>query len=521
MPKKCPECDITFTSRRKYCPECVREKDALLEEETDEVLFELNKSLKEIEDGKMADSETPDHEVVEQEQEAAKQELLAAKQAAAKAESDKQKLVAEVEKVKSARLEAAKVAAGKLKEAKALLAKATAEANTARVEAENAAKEAARLKAEVTKEDPATSKLDLLMSKLDLTLDTMNKLVGAVANGKQDGGAEGAPAPGASGINAPTDNNTPPGVDEHRGGQYGDVQHNAHHSPDYYGGGFMDGRGGYHGNAQQWRGGYRPPYPGHQGFHARRPQDAHQQDHPQGGWSQQQQQRQQQPWYGQQYPGGTGQSGCCRSQEVELSMFDYRRFLPVSERKKQLHIKTCEELWNFHNCLLRELLWMGEDVTGFVDHMNYMSEMAATDIYDIRALVGYDEEFLELARHWGPCVFRGADTKLTNSKLGVSGTKAAMAAKDAQKGGGQNHTRGRGGYRGNYGRGNYSGNNQPNNQVKVLSGWRKTAADKNICFKFCQHVHCDGCQFKHMCVYCDSTGHAMNECPKQQGDNRA
>ena len=201
-----------------------------------------------------------------------------------------------------------------------------------------------------------------------------------------------------------------------------------------------------------------------------------------------------------------------------MSMFDYGRYLPVSERKKQLLIKTTEELWNFHNSLLRELMWAGEDVTGFVEHMSYMSEMANTSIYDIRALVAYDEEFLELARHWGPVVFHGADTGVTNRKLGVAGTKAAMAARDSHRGGGHNSRPGnRGGYRG----GTNRGYNNQSGQVKALTGWRKMAADRGVCFKHCQQIYCEGCQFKHQCVYCDSTSHSMTECSKHQGDNRA
>ena len=127
------------------------------------------------------------------------------------------------------------------------------------------------------------------------------------------------------------------------------------------------------------------------------------------------------------------QGGCCGGGDVELSKFDYRRYLPASERKKQLFINTPEDLWHFQNCLLGELIYDGEDVRGFSDHMTYVSEMARTCMYDVKALVAYDEGMLERARRGGVGVFHGADTNLTNTKLGVSGTKAAMAAHSSLK----------------------------------------------------------------------------------------
>ena len=207
--------------------------------------------------------------------------------------------------------------------------------------------------------------------------------------------------------------------------------------------------------------------------------------------------------------------------ETELSMFDYRRFLPVGERRKQMVINDPGELWHFQNCLMRELLWSGEDVRGYMDHMNYISEMARTNIYDIKALVAYDEAFLERARRWGAGVFYGADTNLTNTILGVSGTKAARAAAAASKPRSNQST---GSYQGNSGsRGGYQGR-RPNNTNKPLSGWRKLAAERGVCFKFCLNQPCDGtqCQFKHQCVLCDSLNHSMEACPtKGPGDNRA
>ena len=152
--------------------------------------------------------------------------------------------------------------------------------------------------------------------------------------------------------------------------------------------------------------------------------------------------------------------------------------------------------------------------------MNYMSEMARTNVYDIRALVAYDEEFLELARQWGPMVYHGADTKFTNVRLGVAGTKSAMAARDSFRTRG-NQNRGRGGvtYRGGYSRGGGRGYGGVADH-KPLTGWRKVAADKGVCFKFSQAMACEGCQFKHQCINCDNPNHSMGDCP-QGGDKRA
>ena len=73
---------------------------------------------------------------------------------------------------------------------------------------------------------------------------------------------------------------------------------------------------------------------------------------------------------------------------------------------------------NFQNCLLSELLFLGEALeVCHVDHMNYVSEMSKTSIYDITALVAYDKAMLERARTWDPVVSHGADKCLTNRKL--------------------------------------------------------------------------------------------------------
>ena len=137
--------------------------------------------------------------------------------------------------------------------------------------------------------------------------------------------------------------------------------------------------------------------------------------------------------------------GCCGSRaETAMSKFDYRRYVPASERKKQLVIHTVEELWDFHNNLLRDMLQCGEDVTGFVEHMNYMSEMGRSGIYSVSALVAYDAVMLERANNWGALAFQGADTHLTNTKLGAGGMREGSSASPTGgrgRGGQQNKAR--------------------------------------------------------------------------------
>ena len=156
----------------------------------------------------------------------------------------------------------------------------------------------------------------------------------------------------------------------------------------------------------------------------------------------------------------------------------------------------------------------GEDVTGYVAHTNYVSEMARTGIYQVSALVGYDEEMLELARRGGIGAFHGADTTLTNTKLGVAGTKAARAAYDnygASRGRGASRSRGRG-------RGSRSGYD-----VRDLNGWKRVAAERGICFTYCEGRPCDKntCAFKHKCVTCDVFGHSMGNCRDKPVDNKS
>lgn len=203
---------------------------------------------------------------------------------------------------------------------------------------------------------------------------------------------------------------------------------------------------------------------------------------------------------------------------MEISRFDYRRYLPVSDRKKGLFINNPEDLWHFQNCLMRELLWSGEDVRGLMDHMSYVSEMARTGIFDIRALVEYDEEMLERARNWGVGVFHGADTQLSNTKLGVAGTKAARAAASANHKNRYSNKRG-----GDGGGGGGNRQNHYKKESKVLTGWRKLAGDHGVCFRFCQDFPCESnCNYKHQCLYCDSLIHSMGACPKQgRGDSKA
>ena len=163
------------------------------------------------------------------------------------------------------------------------------------------------------------------------------------------------------------------------------------------------------------------------------------------------------------------------------------------------------------------MLRCGDDVSGFVDHTNYMSEMAKSGIYTPAALVAYDEGMLERARIWGPVAFTGADTHLSNSKLGVAGTVAASSQASSR---GKSVVKNGSGQKAGWGA---SKNRSYGAGSKGLVGWRKVAADKGVCFKSSQNMVCEGCSFKHVCLNCDVPAHSMFDCPnrdKYAGDNR-
>ena len=272
-------------------------------------------------------------------------------------------------------------------------------------------------------------------------------------------------------------------------------------------------------------GGYNHPpgqssFPG-QGYHEMGQQQAPGSQHP---LHQQYQQFQQQSQFNayqhppQQFQSDMGtHGGCCGRQETALSKFDYRRYLPASERRKNLVINNIEELWDFHNNLLRDMLRWGDDVTGFVEHMNYMSEMAKSGIYNAQALVAYDAVMLDRAHNWGPEAFQGADTHLSNTKLGMGGTKGVASGKKSGGGSVGKNTHGPG-------KGGGSGGGRGPGGPKSLVGWRKVASDKGICFRFTQNMVCEGCAFKHLCVNCEVSTHSMFDCPNKgqyTGDNKS
>ena len=217
MPKNCESCNFSYDGRFRKCPECVRVKqqeELAAEEETDEILFDLDKSLKEIHDDNMADK------AAEEKAAAGKQELelRAAKEEAAIAKADMQKLSADLEKLKKDKSlveKAEKAARTKLEAAKMAADKATAEAGKLRSEV--ATLEAGRKEEPTSKGDPkpteSPSDIDRLVDKLEATIGKLDKFVTVVA-GKQDGGE--VASDGAK-FNF-TNRGTPPGVDPGRGG---------------------------------------------------------------------------------------------------------------------------------------------------------------------------------------------------------------------------------------------------------------------------------------------------------------
>ena len=179
-----------------------------------------------------------------------------------------------------------------------------------------------------------------------------------------------------------------------------------------------------------------------------------------------------------------------------LSKFDLRRFLPAAERRKPLNVENAEKLLYLLTRLMEDLSGRGLNVTGLLQHISYVSWMAATGIYATEALVEYDYEMRDRAKEHGCGAFNGGDTHLSNMFLGTSGTKAHRSQAAAARGG----NRGRGGFSNSAGRG------------QGLTGWKKKASEQNICFEHAQGRRCDGCRFRHVCT-CGSADHNMLNCP--------
>ena len=185
---------------------------------------------------------------------------------------------------------------------------------------------------------------------------------------------------------------------------------------------------------------------------------------------------------------------------VPMSKFDLRRFLPASERKKPLSIDSPEKLIYLLTRLLDDLSTRGFGVSGLLQHLSYITWMALTGIYATGALVEYDYEIRDRAREQGCGAFCGGDTDLSNMFLGASGTKAYRQSSSRSN----NNNSGQGS--------NKQGGGSDKRQG--LTGWKRVAADRNICFNHAQGRHCAGCRFKHECS-CGSKDHNMYNCPNR------
>ena len=185
-----------------------------------------------------------------------------------------------------------------------------------------------------------------------------------------------------------------------------------------------------------------------------------------------------------------------------------RRFLPSSERKKVLKLDTSDRLIYLLMCLMSDLSASGQytDMSGLMQHITFMSEMSATGLYKVEALCSYDEHVRDRARQHGFEMFGYFDTVLIHRLLGFG----AMRWVDRGAPGG-----------GTRSGANRSGANKSSggNKKRGFVGWKKTAADKGICFEFSLNRPCSGCDFRHSCVYCDSTSHGCTSCSAKAGDN--
>ena len=191
------------------------------------------------------------------------------------------------------------------------------------------------------------------------------------------------------------------------------------------------------------------------------------------------------------------------------SKFDIIRYLPECERKKQNPIDSSEKLISLLTQLIDDIHDTGEDTKGLRKHMIYVATMAATGIYDIKALVSYDAAVRDKADKDGLECVTGVDTNLSNFHLGYAGTKHARNLKNA--GGSSSNSQG------GQGRPRKQGNKKQG-QNQGFTGWRKYSADQGCCFTFGAGVRqCEGCDFKHECAYCNSTSHGMLHCKQHDG----
>ena len=178
---------------------------------------------------------------------------------------------------------------------------------------------------------------------------------------------------------------------------------------------------------------------------------------------------------------------CVDRREKRESKFDILRFLSPEDQKKPVPIQPSERLWYLQMCLLCDLLERGYICTGLVDHIKYVAEMDELGVYTVDALVKYDAAIRDRAKHFGMSTVIGADTVLTNRFLGAAGTKAI---------------------RGHIARSLQDRRNR-------ITGWKKAAMDRRICFRFSAGQVCEGCVYKHCCVHCNSWDHGAVACTTQ------
>ena len=196
-----------------------------------------------------------------------------------------------------------------------------------------------------------------------------------------------------------------------------------------------------------------------------------------------------------------------RRVEKRKSRFDILKFLPVQDRKKTHPVDTSEKLMVLLSQLIDELHDDGECTKGFRAHQIYVGTMADQGIYDIRALVSYDQAIRDKADKYGMDCVVGVDTALSNFHLGYAGTKQARGL--SSKGDGQVSSKGK-----------YKSKSRGDRQ-DTFAGWKKVAAEKRCCFAFGAARPCDGCAYKHECGYCGSGQHGMLACKSKDASGGA
>lgn len=128
----------------------------------------------------------------------------------------------------------------------------------------------------------------------------------------------------------------------------------------------------------------------------------------------------------------------------------------------------------------RLFLEEGRDISGLVDHGQYLSEKASADVYVAETFVNFDKFTRAVAHRKGPNMFGKISEMDKNRYFSIENYKDVRA------------------FRG---------------KMKVSAGPSKKKS-AGICYQFNSESGCQSkaCQYHHRCALCDFTGHSAKDC---------